>query len=286
VIHFKQIRGAALAGASALMLTGCLLSPGKFTSELALMKDGSFSYDYTGEIQMLALSKLAQMGKDEESFTASCTDDDTFEERECTEDEVAEQKAEWDEGADQRAAKRKKEAEEMKMLLGGIDPSNPQAAQEFAARLERQRGWDKVEYVGDGLFNVVYHVSGQLSHDFTFPTVEKLPMANAFVTVVLRDEGQVRIDAPGFGSEKSGGPMQGMPSGLAGLAQMAMLGEDEEDKAGRLALPDGAFSVVTDGRILANNTDEGPARHTRGQVLSWTISPRTEQVPTALIAFD
>ncbi|MFA6218351.1 MAG: hypothetical protein WC692_01075 [Erythrobacter sp.] len=281
--HFTAVRGAALAGASALMLTGCLLSPGKFTSELALMKDGSFAYSYDGEIQMLALGKLAEMGK-VEAFAPSCTDDETHENRDCTEEEAAEQQAEWNAGAEERATKRKKEIEEMKLLLGGIDPSNPQAAQEFAARLERQRGWDKVVYLGDGVFDVDFQISGHLSHDFSFPTVERLPTANAFVTVVLRDDNQLRVDAPAFGSERNGSPMQGMPTGVAGLAQLAAMGEAGE--GGRVVLPEGSFTIVTDGRILANNTDEGPLPHAQGQALTWSVSPHIAQAPTALIAFD
>lgn len=283
-MEFKMIRGLALAGTSVLMLTGCLFSPGKFTSELTLMKDGSFSYSYDGEIQMLALSKLGELGEEEETFTPHCLDDETFEERDCTAEETAEQQDEWDAGAEDRAAKRKKDAEELKVLLGGIDPTDPQAAQEFARKLERQRGWDKVEYVGDGIFDVDFHIAGQLSHDFSFPTVEKLPMANAFVTIVLRDGNQVRVDAPAFGAEKNGSPLQGMPAGMSGLAQLAMMGDENE--IGRIALLDGTFSVITDGRILANNTDEGPTVHPRGQVLSWTVSPNTAQAPTALITFD
>ena len=36
--------------AAPLLLTGCLWGPGKFTSDLALRKDGSFTLDYRGEI--------------------------------------------------------------------------------------------------------------------------------------------------------------------------------------------------------------------------------------------
>lgn len=278
-----NIRAAALASVSALMLSGCLLTPGKFASELHLMKDGSFSYAYDGEIQMLALSKLAQMGNAaEEEFKAECWNDD-FEERECSSDEVAEQKKEWETGAAERREKKAKEAEQMKAFLGGIDPSNPEAAKELAERLQRQRGWNTVVYKGDGLFDVDFAISGQLSHDFTFPTIEKLPMANVFVSVNLRDEKQVRIDAPGFAAMGGGNPMQGMMSGLAGLGAMASEGEDSMPK---FATPEGTFAVVTDGRILANNTDEGPKADARGQRLSWTINARTEQAPTALIAFD
>ena len=287
-MYATKIRAAALAGASALMLSGCLFTPGAFTSELQLMKDGTFAYSYDGEIQMLALSKLAEMGADgSDAFEPStCWDEESFDERECTAAEIAGQKAEWEAGAAERAAKRAKDAEEMKALLGGIDPSNPEAARELAANLQRQRGWDKVEYLGDGLFDVDFRIAGQLSHDFVFPTVEKLPMGNAFVSVVLRDGAQVRVDAPGFAAQ-GGNPMQVMGGGMAGLMQLAAKENGKADgDAPRMVTPDGTFTIVTDGRILANNTDEGPQASARGQVLAWTISQRTEQAPTALIAFD
>ena len=280
-----KLRAVALAGAGALMLSGCLLSPGQFTSQLELMKDGSFAYSYDGEIQMLALSKLAEMGNQvDDEFEAMCWDDD-FETRECTPGEVAEQKSEWDAEAEDRRAKKEREAEQMKAFLGGIDPSDPEAAQELADKLARQRGWNAVEYKGDGLFDVDFAISGRLTHDFTFPTIEKLPMANSFVSVILRDENQVRIDAPGFAAQGGGNPMQGMMAGMAGLAGMSEEA-DSDGKAPRIVLADGEFSIITDGRILANNTDEGPQGHARGQLLSWKITPRTEQAPTALIAFD
>lgn len=276
-----KLRAASLAAASTLALSGCLLTPGAFTSELHVMKDGSFSYSYDGEIQMLALSKLSEMGK-EESFEAECYNDD-FETRECTLAEVNEQRAEWDAGASAREAERKKGVERMKAALGGIDPSNPEAAQELADKLERQRGWEDVTYLGDGLFDVDFRISGRMSHDFAFPMIEKMPMANMFVTVMLRDDNQLRVDAPGFAAQGGGNPMQGMMAGMAGLAQMS--GENGKDM-GKIAVPEGTFTIVTDGRILANNTDEGPQRHAKGQSLVWEISPRTEQAPTALIAFD
>lgn len=278
-----KLRAAAMAGASALTLSGCLLSPGQFTSQLDLMQDGSFAFVYDGEIQMLALSKLAEMGgKVDETFEAECWDED-FESRDCTPAEVAEQKSQWEAEAETRRAKKEQEAEQMKAFLGGIDPSDPEAARELAARLQRQRGWKTVDYKGDGLFDVDFSISGQLTHDFTFPTVEKMAMANSFVSVILRDGGQVRIDAPGFAGQKDANPMFG---GLP-LAAMAAMSEGEEtSELPRIAVPDGKFTIVTDGRILANNTDEGPQRHARGQALGWTITPRTEQAPTALIAFD
>lgn len=46
---------------------------------------------------------------------------------------------------------------------------------------------------------------------------------------------------------------------------------------------DGTFRIVTDGEVLANNTDEGPVDTTAGKVLEWSINKRTQTAPTALI---
>ena len=46
---------------------------------------------------------------------------------------------------------------------------------------------------------------------------------------------------------------------------------------------DGTFTIVTDGQILANNTDEGPRSTAEGQMLEWKVTRRTEAAPTALI---
>lgn len=279
----KRFRMIALAGVGSLALSGCFLSPGQFTSELELMKDGSFAYRYDGEIQMLALSKLAEMGSEtDEAFEATCFDDD-YEARECTSAEIAEQKREWDAEAESRRARKKRKAEQMKAFLGGIDPSDPDAAQELAEKLERQRGWNTVEYKGDGLFEVDFAISGRLTHDFSFPTIERFAMANTFVSVILRDQRQVRIDAPGFAAQGSGNPMQGMVAGMAGLDDLS---PKDEETPPRIAIAEGRFAIVTDGRILANNTDAGPSHHSGGQVLTWEITPRTEQPPMALISFD
>ncbi len=284
----KPIRTAALAAASSLALTGCLLSPGTFTSELHMMKDGSFAYSYDGEIQMLALSKLAEMGaKADDTFKAECIDEETYEERECSLAEVSQQRAEWQAGASERRAEAERKAEQAKQMLGGFDPSDPEAANKLADTLERQRGWEKVDYMGDGIFDVDFRVSGRMTHDFAFPMVEKMPMANMFVTMMLRDGGQVRVDAPGFAGQGGGNPMQGMMAGMMGLASLGLEeGEAEGAKMPRIVLPKGTFTIVTDGRILANNTDEGPVANARGQALVWEIDQQTEQAPTALIAFD
>lgn len=284
-MHRITLRRAGAIGVAALamLISACMLMPGRFTSDLDIRKDGRFSFTYIGEIHLLALSKLAngQLGSDA-TFTAKpCYGDDLSSERPCTAAETAEQKREWEAARAERAARRKRDAESMKPLLGGIDPSNPAAAEELAQRLRRQAGWRRVVYKGDGLYEVDFAISGRLDHDFAFPTIERFPMANGFVQIAVRQDGTVRIDAPGFGPAMPGEP-------YAGLLQGAMMmGQSDSSKAPPPGFPvvDGRFTLRTDAEVLANNTDEGPQADTTGRRLNWLVNPRTVAAPMALLKF-
>jgi len=271
----RRFAGAALA-ASSLLLSGCLLTPGKFTSELTLTKGGDFSYAYDGEISMMGLSQLANMGS-EKTFEAECRDD-SFEERPCSAEEAATQRAEWEQEQAEDAA----EKEQFVKMMGNIDPSDPESAEKLAELLRKQRGWNKVTHVGDGLFVVSYAVSGKLTHGFVFPLVEKMPALTPFVTALPRSDGSVRIEAEGFGGEQ----MPGMGPGL-GMISMMTAGKQQDKDAPAPVTPDGTFTIVTDGRILANNTDEGPETLADGmQRLSWRVDAAQKAPPMALIALD
>lgn len=262
-------RPAAFAAvALSLLVAACIFAPGKFTSQLDVRKDRTFAFRYTGEIVMLPLAKP---GKDEAFEPETCRDEETFEDRACTPSEVADQKAQWEQ---RRREKSKSDAQAAQMLLGGLDPSDPRAGEDFAQKLRRQAGWNRVEYVGEGRFDVDYGIAGRLDHDFVFPTMEGFPMSNAFVQVSLRQDGSVRIDAPGFGPPGGGAGLAGMMGGLPG------------DDSGKPSLPqaDGTFTILTDARILANNTDEGPKSAAGGQSLAWKVDPRAKAAPTALLA--
>ncbi len=285
ISRWRAAAAAAVVTAAALALTACIVAPGKFAATFDLRKDGSFTFSYDGQIHLLALSRLAEMSAaaDEEAFAeAPCYDDESFEERPCTEEEVAEQRARWEQEAEARKQQTAREAEQMKQLLGGIDPSDPEAAEELAARLRRQEGWRTVEYRGDGLFEVAFSITSRMGHDFTFPTLERFPMSNSFVVANLRQGNSVRIEAPGFAPTGGGNPMQGMMAGMATSIAIAGAAEDAGEAS---AVPEmeGTFRIVTDGRILANNTDEGPAQGAEGQVLEWKVNRRTEAPPMALI---
>ena len=265
----------ALLAAACAMLSSCFLSPGKFASTLNIRSDGQFTFSYAGDIHFVGLSELMKGAEaSQEPVETPCYDDDG-EERPCTAEELEEQRRRQEALAGRGIGK---DAEEQAMaahMLGGIDPNDPEALVELARKLERQAGWRKVEYVGEGRFVVDFEITSHLSHDFLFPTMEETLPGAPFVAVHRRNEGQVRINARGFVAQGAGNPLLAM--------MMSDSGEDD------LNLPEisGTFRIITDARILANNTDEGPVKGpltgSTGQVLEWNITPRTAAVPTALL---
>lgn len=277
----RRIGAAALAAMLALALAACMLAPGKFAAELDLRRAGTFRFSYSGEIHVLALSKLAEAMNRSSAVSETFTPQPCLESdgggaaRKCTSEELAEQKRDWEEQRSSAAQRRTREAESMKAMFGGIDPTNPRAAEELAARLRRQAGWRKVVHRGDGLFDVEFVAEGRIDHDFTFPTIERFPATNPFVQVLRRADGSVRIDAPGFAPAAAGEPWRGW-------MQAAALSEGNQ-RAPQLPEMDGTFAVTTDGEVLANNTEEGPQANAAGQRLEWRVSQRSQAAPTALV---
>lgn len=289
-------RIAAVLGAAAMLfvLAGCMVLPGRFASDLSLHRDGTFTFHYKGEIILAALAQGSKTAK-AEPFTPEpfeqqpCTDPQTDETHDCTEAEIAQQRAKWSDEQKERKAAKANEADQnrkmMQAFMGGIDPDDPKAAAAFAQRLARQEGYASVVSKGSGKFEVDYTASGRLDHDFTFPTIERLPMVMPFVSLIRRADGSVRVDAPAF-STAAANPV--MP-GLGAMAAMGSMKDSSKpgSKAGADGPPiaEGTFTVRTDGQILANNTDEGPQADTAAGLsrLDWKVDARTATAPTALI---
>lgn len=283
--HFRRARGLAIALCASLLLTGCLFSPGKFGSQLSLHRDGTFEYTYDGEFVFLLLSDFFQQmseGSDAE-FSAYCYDDETGEDRDCTEEETTQQREEWELGRAERAEKHEREMEQAQKMLG-FDPSDPEAGNQIAEKLQRQAGWNTVTYRGDGIFDVSYAIKGTLTHDFAFPTLEGMSNMAPFLATYRRNGNRVRVIAPAFAVGNPEDP-SGMMGGM-GLMAMGMIGGLGNDAVPEFATLDGTFAIVTDGEILANNTDEGPEDLGNGsRRLTWRIDSGTAAAPTALIAF-
>lgn len=275
--------------ASLVLLAGCTLLPGRFVSDLGLRRDGTFTFHYKGEIILAALAQgsKSDLKSEPEKFTpAPCKNETTGDDRACTAAEIAAQRREWageqDETKASKAEQDKQSRAALQAMMGGINPEDPQAAQEFANRLARQQGWTSVVNKGAGVFEVDYTITGRLDRDFTFPVIERLPAVIPFVTVIRRNDGTVRIDAPGFSPNGASPQMPGFPA-MAGTGAGTGAGKGK-GKNGPPAL-DGRFTVRTDGEVMANNTDEGPLADpaSNGQRLQWKVSPTTSAPPTALI---
>ena len=279
-------RRAAIAVVAVLALSACLITPGRFTATMDLRRDGSFGFTYQGEIYMLALSKLAQMADEADAANAEYTEqacyDDDLNERKCSPDELAEQRSDWEQEQVRKRDNAKKERETMQAMLGGIDPADPAAAEEVAERLRRQEGWRKVTYKGDGLYEVDFAIASRASHDFAFPSIEGFPLTNPFVLATMRQGGKVRVTAPGFAAQGGNNPLAGIMGGMAG-AVGGMAQAETDGVPNGIPSIEGTFRLTTDGAILANNTEEGPAATTTGQMLEWAITRRTEAAPMALV---
>jgi hypothetical protein len=279
MLHLPELlrRGGAVALATVL-IAGCFFSPGKFNSTLDVRRDGRFTFTYVGEMHFLALSKMARDMETSAEFTPDPCTDDNGEELPCTRAQLAEQRQAWEAARQDRAESDRREAESMKMFTGNLDMSDPRAGEELAGRLRRQAGWRRAEYRGDGLFDVDFRADGHLDHDFAFPTIENFPLGNAFIQLIRRNDGTVRIDAPGYGPGFGASPGSEMMRGLSGLG-----GAGGNGDLTKMPLPDGRFILITDAAILANNTDEGPQATASGQQLDWSVNARSMVAPMALL---
>ncbi|MFM2410091.1 MAG: hypothetical protein RL481_919, partial [Pseudomonadota bacterium] len=57
-MKLKKYAALGLAVVAPFGLSGCLLLPGAFDSEITILKSGEFSFSYKGEIQLVGLANL------------------------------------------------------------------------------------------------------------------------------------------------------------------------------------------------------------------------------------
>ncbi|MFO1256573.1 MAG: hypothetical protein U1E37_13040 [Sphingomonadaceae bacterium] len=276
----RRIAAAGLALLLSLALTACFVMPGKFVATLDLRKDGTFTYTYKGEMLVIGLTKLAQIvmaPKKAAAFEASpCYKKDDVTERACTKDELAQQKTDWDAEQKAKAEKDAADLEVFKKMFGGIDPNDPKAAEELAARMRGQAGWKSVVYKGNGTYEVDVAISGRLDYDMSFPTIERMPGVTAFLVANRRANGEVRIDSPLMQAAALTTPM-------GNAAQTVMQSKMPGGNLPDFPMADGHFTLTTDAVILANNTEHGPKVVPGGKQLDWDISGHNPIAPYALI---
>ena len=285
---FKRCAAALTAVAGALLLAACFVMPGKFAATLDLRKDGHFTYTYKGDIVILGLTRLAEMAmapKPKAPFSPStCYKSDGETERACTAAETAAQKKDWETEQTAKAEKDAKDHEMIVKVLGGVDPNDPKSAAEIAARLSGQAGFKRVTYLGNGRYDVDYAISGVLTYDYAFPTIERMPQVLPFIVLNRRGNGEVRIDSPLMQQAA-----MSMPGGNAAQVVAQYVGAKDGKPAGDMKdfpVVDGHFTLVTDGVILSNNTEHGAKTVPGGKQLDWDINFFTAISPMALVGLN
>jgi len=266
-----------VAAATPLMLIACLWSPGKFTSELTLRKNGTFTLDYKGEILFQLPDEKAKPEPWSDDMArcisggTSQTDVTEGETRECAPAEVAAMKAAHDKREAARLESKRKNDDEMAKVFG-LPGSDDASNRKFAATLMKYKGWRSVAYQGKGVFAVDYRGEGRLDQDVAFPMIPDSDLMLPFIALRRRADGSVLVTAPAF----TGG------SGPFG-ARAKMMGLPESDKNGPQSRAAGRFIIVTDGEILTNNSEDGAAPHAGGRQLKWDVDATSTKVPEALV---
>lgn len=169
-----------------LMLSGCLFTPGKFTSAMDIRKDGAFSFSYVGEI---IVADPADKMPDAQTDSGDAADTGKAQ------------------PASKPVSKDKQMAEKMRALVD---------------TLSKERGFRSVRYVGGTKLSVDYRINGRLDHSFVFPFNIDAKAIIPFVAVEVRADGKVRMLAPGFGNDNEQSaavPMGGLGGGDDGAKE-------------------------------------------------------------------
>jgi hypothetical protein len=184
----KRLTAIALSFAAPLLLTGCLLTPGKFVSDLTINADRTFSFSYVGEV--IAVDPSSDMKSAADSEPAA---DASAEDKKAAADKKAE------------VAKASAELESKRRAM--------------ADALSKEAGYRSVRYEGGGKYLIDYAISGRLDHSFLFPFNSDAEVAIPFIALELRKDGGVRVKAPAFG--KSGAKPAGMDMGMPDSPSLA-----------------------------------------------------------------
>ena len=277
-----------IAAVAPLLLAGCLWTPGEFNSELVLRKGGAFVLDYRGEIILQTPSETDQPPKPWSAAMARClTDGQTFLEssvslttaddkadpkaRPCTAAELAKLKSDYEKQIADQLENKRKEADQMAKMFG-LPGADDDSNRRFAATLLKYKGWRSVAYRGKGVFDVDYHFEGRADQDFAFPLMPESNLIMPFVAIRRRSDGTVLVTAPGL-TGGSGGPF--------GARAMA-LGMPDTGK-GPTSRAQGRFTITTDGDIMTNNSEDGPAAARTDKQIHWDVGPASQRIPEMLV---
>ncbi len=238
----------AFVAAASLVLSSCILSPGKFVSTLHIAKDRSFTFTYVGEVILLDPASAMQQGMQEGLASAAPP----------SEEELV------------------TETDENGVPIGNTRSPAPPAApaaetaqqiaegKAIAEALSKEVGYRSVEYLGKNRFRVDYAMTGRLDRSFVYPVNLDAKSIIPWIAVEVRKDRTARIMAIAFGEEES----------MGGAAK-----PDSQPKE-----RDGTFTFTTDAELVMQNNEEGMAPGP-GKKVVWRVTPTSKTVPTAVVRF-
>jgi hypothetical protein len=245
-----RVSRLALVLLAPLLLVGCLLAPGKFTSTLTINADRTFTYSYQGEVYAFDLNEAMK------DMPSGGDDDATKKTDGVSLQNIGLQKGDKKGGKDSAKDDAKAQA--------AADAKN----REMAATLSKEAGFRKVDYVGDNKFVIDYQISGKLDHTYLFPYNLDAGIIIPFVAVEIRANGTARLKAPGFANDSkdsSGG-----------------MGPDASKASAKL---DGTFILDTDAEIVSQNNEDGVKVVNGRKTVTWKATPLSNTAPMAVVRF-
>ena len=254
-MRIDRIGRLALALCAPFLLVGCILTPGKFVSTLTVNADRTFAFTYKGEV--IAIDMGDEMSKGMNSGGGEPQDMGGEESSDFQADDnmfipVAFQAT----GDSAEDAAKKADTERKRRAIADM--------------LAKEAGYKSVQYVGDGKYIIDYAIAGTLDHTFVYPYNLDAEIIFPFIAIEVRKNGAVRVKAPAFGDEKSGGGDKSM--GLGGGA---------DDKASKLR--DGSFTLDTDAEIVSQNNEDGVQTVNGRKTMVWKVTPLSQAAPTAVL---
>jgi hypothetical protein len=240
----------AFAAAASLVLSSCILSPGKFVSTLHIGKDRSFTFTYVGEVILLDPAAAMQQGI-QEGMT-STTDTSDGGDMDADPDDVLANVVE----NPAPAAPAAPAAETAQQIAEG---------KAIAEALSKEVGYRSVEYLGKNKFRVDYAMSGRLDRSFAYPINLDAKSIIPWIAVEVRKDRTARIMAIAFGDTDAG---------MGGAGK----GPSEEKER------DGTFTLTTDAELVMQNNEEGTVPGAGTKVV-WRVTPTSKTVPTAVVRF-
>ena len=236
------------------LLSSCYLVPGIFDATLVILRDGNFTYRYSGEIVFADIEHPPE--NDWNDKNAKCFDYVEATQRSCTPTEIKEQRVSYE--ADQ-AMSRERAAEASE--LTGFDAYDSAANQKFASELMHYDGWKNVVYKGRGVFAVEYEISGMLDRSYVFPTIPNAQVIVPFLSINPSKYGVVNIAAPG------------LVAGSAKNIVMRQLPKSDEKDLHFWSRINGNFKLTTDAELsFYNGKPVRNLENKREAIVNWQIN--------------